>query len=76
MLFCCFFLDMTDTEIAKHMNLVRSTIYHHRVSSLQALKRLWRELGREKSSKCSKLLPYHICGIIFHQEQVRKVIDE
>ncbi len=35
-----FFLDMTDTEIAKHMNLVRSTIHHHRVSSLQALKRI------------------------------------
>ena len=24
-----FFLDMTDTEIAKYMNLVRSTIHHH-----------------------------------------------
>lgn len=29
-----FFLDMTDTEIAKYMNLVRSTIHHHRTSSL------------------------------------------
>ena len=35
-----FFLDMSDTEIAKHMNLVRSTIHHHRVSSLQALKKI------------------------------------
>ena len=35
-----FFMDMTDTEIAKHMNLVRSTIHHHRVSSLQALKKI------------------------------------
>ena len=35
-----FFLDMTYTEIAKHMNLVRSTIHHHRVSSLQALKKI------------------------------------
>lgn len=35
-----FFLDMTDTEIAKHMNLVRNTIHHHRVSSLQALKKI------------------------------------
>ena len=34
-----FFMDMTDTEIAKHMNLVRSTIHHHRVSSLQAFRR-------------------------------------
>lgn len=35
-----FFLDMTDAEIAKHMNLVRSTIYHHRVTSLEALKKI------------------------------------
>ena len=35
-----FFMDMTDTELAKHMNLVRSTIHHHRVSSLQALKKI------------------------------------
>lgn len=35
-----FFMDMTDTEIAKHMNLVRSTIHHHRVSSLQSLKKI------------------------------------
>ena len=35
-----FFMDMTDTEIAKRMNLVRSTIHHHRVSSLQALKKI------------------------------------
>ena len=35
-----FFMDMTDTEIAKHMKLVRSTIHHHRVSSLQALKKI------------------------------------
>ena len=35
-----FFMDMSDTEIAKHMNLVRSTIHHHRVSSLQALKKI------------------------------------
>ena len=35
-----FFLDMTDTEIANHMNLVRSTIHHHRISSLQTLKKI------------------------------------
>ena len=35
-----FFMDMTDTDIAKNMNLVRSTIHHHRVSSLQALKKI------------------------------------
>ena len=35
-----FFMDMSDTEIVKYMNLVRSTIHHHRVSSLQALKKI------------------------------------
>ncbi|MBR3807894.1 MAG: hypothetical protein IKJ15_05935 [Lachnospiraceae bacterium] len=35
-----FFMDMTNTEIPKHMNLVRSTIHHHRISSLQALKKI------------------------------------
>ena len=44
-----FFMDMTDTEISKHMNLVRSTIHHHRISSLQALKKIMEELGIEKS---------------------------
>lgn len=35
-----FFMDMTDTEIAKHMNLVRSIIHHHRTSSLKSLKKI------------------------------------
>lgn len=35
-----YFLDMTDTEIAKQMNLVRSTIHHHRTSSIQFLKKI------------------------------------
>lgn len=39
-----FFMDMTDTDIAKNMNLVRSTIHHHRVSSLQALKKIMEQL--------------------------------
>lgn len=39
-----FFMDMTDTEIAKHMNLVRSTIHHHRTSSLQSLKKIMEEI--------------------------------
>ena len=39
-----FFMDMTDTEIAKQMNLVRSTIHHHRTSSLQALKEIMEEI--------------------------------
>lgn len=35
-----FYMDMSDTEIAKSMNLVRSTIHHHRTSSLQLLKKI------------------------------------
>jgi RNA polymerase sigma factor (sigma-70 family) len=35
-----FFLDMTDTEIASHMNMVRSTIHHHRINSLKLLKQI------------------------------------
>lgn len=33
-----FFMDMSDTEIAKMMHLVKSTIHHHRTSSLEILK--------------------------------------
>lgn len=43
-----FFLDMTDTEIAKRMNLVRSTIHHHRVSSLRTLKKVMEEIKNEE----------------------------
>ena len=43
-----FFLDMTDTEIAKYMNLVRSTIHHHRTSSLIALKKIMEEIRTRK----------------------------
>lgn len=39
---------MTDTEIAKYMNLVRSTIHHHRTSSLIALKKIMEEIRLEK----------------------------
>lgn len=39
-----FFMDMTDAEIAKCMNLVRSTIHHHRTSSLQSLKKIMEEI--------------------------------
>lgn len=44
-----FFMEMTDTEIANHMNLVRSTIHHHRVSSLQALKKIMEGLRSGES---------------------------
>ena len=44
-----FFMDMTDTEIAKRMNLVRSTIHHHRVSSLQALKKIMEGIRNDEN---------------------------
>ena len=44
-----FFMDMTDTEIAKNMNLVRSTIHHHRVSSLQALKKIMEGIRNDEN---------------------------
>ena len=43
-----FFMDMTDAEIAKQMNLVRSTIHHHRVSSLRTLKKVMEEIKNEE----------------------------
>ena len=43
-----FFMDMTDTDIAKRMNLVRSTIHHHRVSSLRTLKKVMEEIKNEE----------------------------
>ena len=42
-------MDMSDTEIGKQMNLVRSTIHHHRESSLQILKKLMEELENDES---------------------------
>ena len=44
-----FFMDMTDTEIAKHMNLVRSTIHHHRVSSLKKKKKIMEGIRNDEN---------------------------
>ena len=33
-----YYLDMSDTEIARHLNLRQSTIHYHRTSSLKTLK--------------------------------------
>jgi RNA polymerase sigma factor (sigma-70 family) len=44
-----YFLDMTDTEIAKRLNLVNSTIHHHRTSTLNLLhKLLEKEYGADE----------------------------
>lgn len=34
-----YFMDMSDAEIGELMNLVRTTIYRHRTSSLQQIKK-------------------------------------
>ena len=39
-----FFLEMSDAEIANLMNLVRSTIYHHRQSSLKSLRKVMEDM--------------------------------
>lgn len=38
-----YFLEMTDVEIARKMNLVHSTIWEHRIRSLELLKKLMEE---------------------------------
>lgn len=38
-----YFMDMSDSEIGKLMNLVRSTIYRHRISTLKEIKKLYKE---------------------------------
>lgn len=45
-----YFLDMSDAEIARRMNLVRSTVHEHRKKSLEMLKTF---LGGNKSEKNS-----------------------
>lgn len=42
-----FFLEMSDAEIADLMNLVRSTIYHHRQSSLKSLRKAMEDMNLE-----------------------------
>ena len=44
-----FFMELKDTEIAKQLNLVPSTIFHHRTSSLRKLKKFIEELEDEKN---------------------------
>ncbi len=38
-----YFMDMSDLEIGKLMNLVRSTIYQHRTSTLKEIKKMYKE---------------------------------
>jgi RNA polymerase sigma factor (sigma-70 family) len=38
-----YFMDMSDLEIGKLMNLVRSTIYRHRTSTLEEIRKMYKE---------------------------------
>lgn len=44
-----YFLDMSDADIAKEMNLVRSTVHEHRRRSLELLKNTIEGFTNEKS---------------------------
>jgi hypothetical protein len=43
-----YFMKMCDADIAREMNLVRSTIHEHRIRSLEMLKRIMEENTDEK----------------------------
>ena len=43
-----YFMDMSDSEIGNLMNLVRSTIYRHRTSTLDEIKKMYGEEDRNE----------------------------
>ena len=43
-----YFLEMSDADIAREMNLVRSTIHEHRTRSLEILRKIMEEKADEK----------------------------
>ena len=58
-----YFMDMSDADIAREMNLVRSTINEHRRRSLELMRKNMEESANEKSKKqkCAfDLLPFHV----------------
>ena len=50
-----YFMDMSDSEIAREMNLVRSTIHEHRKRSLEQMKKIMEGTidGKKESSEKS-----------------------
>lgn len=42
-----YFMDMSDAEIARAMNLVRSTVHEHRKRSLELMKKMMEEYRNE-----------------------------
>ena len=43
-----YFMDMSDADIARMMNLVRSTVYEHRKRSLELMKEMMEEYQNEQ----------------------------
>ena len=43
-----YFMEMSDADIAREMNLVRSTIHEHRTRSLEILKKIMEGIADEK----------------------------
>lgn len=43
-----FFMEMSDADIAREMNLVRSTIHEHRTRSLEILRKIMEGIADEK----------------------------
>ena len=43
-----YFMEMSDADIAKEMNLVRSTIHEHRTRSLEILRKIMEGIADEK----------------------------
>lgn len=46
-----YFMDMSDAEIARTMNLVRSTVHEHRKRSLELMKEMMEEYLNEQKRK-------------------------
>ena len=43
-----YFMDMSDADIAREMNLVRSTVHEHRTRSLEILRKIMEEKADDK----------------------------
>ena len=43
-----YFMEMSDADIAREMNLVRSTIHEHRTRSLEILRKIMEGIADEK----------------------------
>ena len=65
-----YFMDMSDADIAREMNLVRSTINEHRRRSLELMRKNMEESANEKKvkkQKCAFDLSCHSMLLRQHQ---------